>query len=307
MNRVLMGAGHDFILSSAAGRSPFFLEMATFTPHSPYTPAPQDKGTFTDLTVPRQPDFNRIPTDAPPWLANRAPLTQARIDGLTAAYIKRVEAVQSVDRMIGNLEATLRSAGQLKNTVFVFSSDNGYHMGQHGLGRGKLTAFETDITVPLVATGPGIPAGATSRDVTENIDLAPTFEQLAGVTPPPSVDGRSLVPLLHGQNPPWRTVALVEHHGPDVQADDPDAQSFGGGNPPSYDAIRTVNWTYVTYVTGAHEYYNRDKDPYENDNLAPTLSPSRRTALQAEVHALTSCHGAVSCWQAARPESAPVP
>jgi N-acetylglucosamine-6-sulfatase len=304
---VLSGKAQQFIESSASARKPFFLEVATFSPHAPFIPAPQDRGTFADATVPRGPSFNRIPTNAPPWLANRPPLTQQQIDRSDYAYGKRIAAVQSVDRMIGHLEDKLAATGQLKNTVFVFSSDNGYHLGQHGLSRGKLTAFETDITVPLVAAGPGIPAGVVNHDVTENIDLAPTFEELSGATPPPTVDGRSLVPLLHGQNPPWRTVALVEHRGPDVQRGDPDAQNFAAGNPPTYNAIRTAKWTYVRYVTGSSEYYDRVSDPYEDDNRAPYLSPARRAALHAELHALKHCHGAVACWRAARPETQPAP
>lgn len=304
---VLGGKAQQFIESSAAARKPFFLEVATFTPHAPFTPAPRDRNTFADAIAPRVPSFNRIPDHAPPWLANRPPLTQKEIDRIDYAYGKRIAAVQSVDRMIGHLEDKLAAVGQLKNTVFVFSSDNGFHLGQHGLSRGKMTAFETDITVPLVAAGPGIPAGVVNHDITQNIDLAPTFEQLGGATPPPTVDGRSLVPLLHGQNPPWRTVALVEHRGPDRRPGDPDAQTFADGNPPSYSAIRTARWTYVKYVTGAREYYDRVTDPYEDDNRAGALSPARRAALEAEVRALTHCHGAVACWRASRPESPQVP
>jgi N-acetylglucosamine-6-sulfatase len=300
-NHVLTGLGQRYILSSAADRKPFFLEIASFSPHHPFVPAPRDRGTFTNLLAPEGPSFNVLPKHAPPWLADRAPLSAVRIAHLNTDYVRRVESVQSVDRMIGNLEATLKQAGQLKNTVFVFSSDNGYHLGQHGLGRGKLTAFDTDIKVPLVVTGPGVPAGTVNPDVTENVDLASTFEQLAGAAVPASVDGRSLVPLLHGEDPPWRTLALVEHHGPDTSPDDPDAQGFVAGNPPSYNAIRSANWTYVRYDTGAREYYYRPTDPAENDNIVGSLPPARVRQLDSELNGLVHCHGATSCWRAGRP------
>jgi N-acetylglucosamine-6-sulfatase len=298
---VLGDKAHQFIDSSAVARQPFFLEVATFSPHRPYTPAPRDRGTFADVSAPRGSSFNHIPLHAPRWLRDRKPLSPTVIQRIDNTFRKRVEAVQSVDRMIGNLETQLRDSGQLANTVFVFSSDNGLHLGQHGLGRGKLTAFDTDIRVPLVVAGPGIPAGSVNSDVTENIDLAPTFEQLGGATVPPTVDGRSLVPLLHGQHPPWRTVALVEHHGPDHSPADPDSQNFVDGNPPTYDAIRTPAYTYVRYLDGQREYYDLRTDPAENDNVYGTLSQARVAQLNATVNALVHCHGGAACWRAGQP------
>src|SRR5262249_33919189 len=163
-------------------------------------------------------------------------------------FEKRVESVQAVDRMIGALEREVAQLGQTGNTIFVFNSDNGYHLGQYNLRGGKMTAFDTDVRVPLVVAGPGIPPGSGNSHVVENIDLRPTFDQLAGAQTPPDVDGRSLVPLLHGRKIPWRNVALIEHHGPDLNPNDPDSQSFLSADPPSYQALRTRVFTYVHYV-----------------------------------------------------------
>jgi arylsulfatase A-like enzyme len=146
-----------------------------------------------------------------------------------------------------------------------------------------------------------------NSDVTENIDLAPTFEQLGGATVPASVDGRSLVPLLHGEHPPWRTVALVEHHGPDRNPNDPDSQSFVDGNPPTYNAIRSPAYTYVRYANGQHEYYDLRTDPLENDNVYGNLSQARIAQLNATMNALVHCHGASSCWQAGQPVATTAP
>ena len=109
----------------------------------------------------------------------------------------RAQAVESVDKLIADVEATLSAEHLLKNTYIVFSSDNGYHIGQHRLTRGKQTAFDTDIRVPLIVAGPGVPKGRTVNQVTQNTDLYPTFVQLAGGVPGAQVDGRSLLPLLH--------------------------------------------------------------------------------------------------------------
>jgi arylsulfatase A-like enzyme len=205
--------------------------------------------------------------------------------------------------MIANIEKTLTAVGQAQNTVFVFSSDNGYHMGEYTLGAGKQTAYDTDIRVPLIMAGPGIPAGTRNSDMAENIDLRPTFEQLAGATTPPGVDGHSLVPLLHGERVPWRTYALIEHAHPGYTVRDPDRQGRVGGDPPSYRAIRTKNFVYVRYATGDREYYNLVTDPYELHDLGPTLSPQRVTQLDAIMDGLGSCHGGDQCWQAGLPSN----
>lgn len=301
LNTVLQGYAQSFIDSSAAKKQPFLLEVASFSPHFPTTPAPQDVNKFPTVTAPRSPAFDTLPKNPPYWLAARSPLDARAQTVLDNEFRRRVEAVQSVDRMVGDLEAKLKATGQAANTVFAFSSDNGYHMGEYRLHSGKFTAFDTDIKVPLIVAGPGIPAGTTNSDVTENIDLAPTFEQLTGAHPGREVDGRSLVPLLHGSNPPWRSIALIEHHGPNTTRGDPDAQNWASGNPPAYEAIRSKTFTYVRYENGAREYYNRVADPYELDNIAPSLSPTQVDVLDRMLETLEACHGAQQCWSAAHP------
>ena len=288
-----------FISSSAAAHAPFFLEVATFAPHSPYTPAPTDLKSFPGLQAPRTPEFDKLPANAPAWLSRATPLTAKETTGIDVSFRKRVQAVQSVDRMIGSLQETLRRTGAAANTDIVFSSDNGYHMGEYRLTPGKMTAFDTDIHVPLVVSGPGIPAGRSVAESTENIDLCPTFETLGGAQVPGNVDGRSLVPLLRGQKVTgWRTTALVEHHGPDTTPGDPDRPGVGSGNPPSYEALRTAGYTYVEYADGTREYYDRVSDPHELDNIARRLSAARLAALHKSVLALSTCHGQAACWKA---------
>jgi arylsulfatase A-like enzyme len=303
LNTVLERYGRRFIKHSADEHTPFFLEVASFSPHTPNTPAPQDAHKFARLTAPTDPAFGHIPAHAPHWLAMRKPLTPGDLKLIDQRFRARVRAVQSVDRMVAGLEAKLAATDQLNDTVFVFNSDNGYHEGQYDLLPGKLTAFDTDVNVPLIVTGPGIAAGSVNNDVVQNVDLAPTFEQLAGATPSPAVEGHSLVPLLHGEQVPWRQFALIEHRGPDVNPHDPDVQTLAEGNPPSYEAIRSPRFTYVRYVTGETEYYDRARDPYELDNLAPSLSTARQQELTGWVNALHNCSNGAQCWQAGQPSS----
>ncbi|WP_232323712.1 sulfatase family protein [Catenuloplanes japonicus] len=302
LTHVLTGKATAFIEMSAGDRTPFFVEIATFAPHSPFTPAPQDTGAFPGLRAPRGPAFDRLPIDAPPWLADRPPLGPDQLARIDDAYRRRAQSVLSLDRMIGTLRETLTRTGTADDTVLVFSSDNGFHLGEHRLTVGKQTAFETDVRVPLIVAGPGVRAGATVTETAENVDLRPTFDDLVGTPSPPDVDGRSLAPLLRSgmvvSGTPvsgWRTAALVEHRRPEFRPDDPDRQKV---IPESYAALRTPEWTYVRYASGALEFYDRRTDPHQLRNVAPALSPARKAALAAALDALVACKGAVACEKA---------
>jgi N-acetylglucosamine-6-sulfatase len=298
---VLSDKASDFIAASRYTGKPFALEIATFAPHGPYVPAPQDVNTYPNLTAPRGPAFDRHPSGAPPWLADVPPLSADDLDKIDTAFRLRVEAVQSVDRMIGRLERKLAREHRLDNTYFVFSSDNGYHMGEYGLQPGKQTAFDTDIRVPLVITGPGVPAGRETSAITSSIDLAPTFLAIAGTQPTDKPDGVSLLPLLRGKSPPadWQRAALVEHRARSVQSQGPDKQPVQAGRPPSYEAMRTDRWLYVEYVTGEREYYDLTSDPFEMHNIAGRLGTERLALLHRMLGELERCKGASECQQAA--------
>jgi N-acetylglucosamine-6-sulfatase len=297
LTSVVARRGVRFIDQAAAAGQPFFLELATFSPHFPYTPARQDAHSFPGLEAPRPPSFDTLPTNPPTWLANHPPLSAQQVDQINRAFRRRVQAVQSVDRMIMRIEVALRRDHAMGDTYIVFSSDNGLHTGEYRMMPGKLTAFDTDIHVPLVVAGPGIPAGSTTDAMAENVDLADTFAAMGGTTF--TSDGRSLMPLLDGQIPTgWRTAVLVEHHHPMPSAGDPDRQSGVSGNPPSYEAMRTRQYLYVEYIDGAREFYDLRSDPYELHNLAGSLSTAQLTELHAELGGLEECHGAAACWAA---------
>jgi N-acetylglucosamine-6-sulfatase len=298
---VMSRKGNAFVKDAAARNKPFLLELATFAPHGPYVPAKQDENKFPGLTAPRPPAYDNTPSRAPGWLDGRPPLTDAQKNSIDTDYRLRAQAVQSVDRMIKSMRQTLKNAGVANNTYLVFGSDNGYHMGEYRLMPGKQTAFDTDVNVPLVVVGPGVKAGDRNDAATANIDLAPTFQRLGGAPVAADVDGHSLAGLLHGdsgQN--WRTVNLIEHHGPNFHADDPDLQASASGIPPTYDAIRTNNYTWVEYANGDREYYDLKNDPQELHNVASDLPPDRREKLRQTVAALKNCHTGDACWNAGR-------
>ena len=310
----LLNSYAQSFIKRAAGK-PFAIEVATFAPHAPYTPAPRNADDFPGLTQPRDASFNTNNVNPPAWLGQRNALGPKQIATIDASYRKRAQAVEAVDKLVADTQATLAAEGLAKNTYIVFSSDNGYHLGQHRLSRGKQTAFDTDIRVPLIVAGPGVPAGRVVPQVVQNVDLYPTFVQLAGGTPATPIDGRSLLPLLHpsGSPPPWRTVALVEHHGGNRDPADPDFEG-GGSNPTTYEAIRIstahlpgfrgpVEAVYVEYNDRQREteYYDIKNDPFEVRNIAAELTAAQRAALHKTVTALESCHDETTCWTAAMP------
>nr|BFE76133.1 hypothetical protein GCM10020092_094340 [Actinoplanes digitatis] len=170
---VVSAKGKSFIQRAAASHKPFLVEISTFAPHGPFTPARQDLDKFPGLTAPRTPAWDTLPTNAPTWLAGNGPLTAAEIQKIDIDYRKRAQAVQAVDRMIDGLRQQLVDSGVADNTYVVFSSDNGFHMGDHRLVEGKQTAFDHDVVVPLVIAGPNVPSGISRPQIVQNIDLAP--------------------------------------------------------------------------------------------------------------------------------------
>jgi len=193
---------------------PFFAYVAPYAPHGPATPGPGDGQTFNGLRAPRPLSFNEQDvTDKPPWIQSLRRLTSDDIANIDKRHENRVESLQAVDDLVGAVVRKLGQQGVLSNTYIVFTSDNGFHHGEHRIRQGKARPYEESVRVPLVISGPGVAAGSTTDKFVLNTDYFPTFMELAGAqTQTPSyVDGRSLRPLLTGPPPPsWRTAILLE-------------------------------------------------------------------------------------------------
>src|SRR6185295_15787103 len=154
MTDVLAGKATAFVRSAAEKGQPFFLYFATYAPHKPSTPARRHAGLFPDLKAPRTPSFNEGDTrDKPARLRRLQPLDAHQIATIDALYRKQMQSLQAVDEAAAALVKALQETGQLANTFIVFTSDNGFHMGQHRLQPGKYTPYETDVHVPLLVRG----------------------------------------------------------------------------------------------------------------------------------------------------------
>lgn len=293
---VLSAQAQAFIRS--AGSKPFFLEVATFSPHAPYTPAPRHAHLFSDLKAPQSPAFGwRADANAPKWQQDMSALTPKDIKQIDEAFRKRVQSVQAIDEMLGRLRQTVTEMGKADSTFIIFSSDNGLHLGEYSMRAGKMTPFDIDVRVPLVVTGPGVAKGVASDQIVANIDLGPTFVDWAGTSMPSLPDGRSFAGLLGNAVQPWRTTISIEHLNHLHSAEDPDAPVQYGGNPPTYTALRTAQALYVEYATGEAAYYDLKTDPFELHNTVNGLPSAQRTQLKGALLTHQRCRGA-ECWQA---------
>jgi arylsulfatase A-like enzyme len=224
-------------------------------------------------------------------------------------YRKRLQSMLAVDEMIGELVDSLQHSGELDNTYIFFTSDNGYHMGEHRLTTGKWTAYEEDIRVPLIVRGPGVPEGGKLEHLVLNNDLAPTIAELGGAQAPSFVDGRSLVPLLDDNPPPsedWRQAFLIEaatelggvEADPTVDDGSPELPLSGDPSPerqwghPALEALRTEGGLYVEYEGGERELYDMREDPYQLDNRYEKSDPGLIRRAEEGLEALRGCAGA---------------
>jgi len=287
----------------SAGGQPFFLYLATYAPHKPATPAKRHLSLFPGLQAPRTPSFNEAAVrDKPARIRNLKRLKPQSIAAIDTLYRKQVLSLQAVDEAVAALIETLRETGQLDNTFLVFTSDNGFHMGQHRLEPGKYTPYEPDVHVPLLVRGPGVPAGAEVTALTSTVDLAPTFAALAGAALPVEPDGRSLVPFLQGQAPAsWRQAVLLEQFKvPPAPPDDEAISDF-----PAHVGLRTENLKFVEYGSGEREVYDLTKDPDEMINLRDHMPLAWLDQLSQRARALRSCKGETCRQIEAQPLPAP--
>ena len=296
MTDVLARTAVDVIRRSAREGRPFFVYLATYAPHAPATPAPRHAGAFAGVTAPRSSSFNEADAaDKPQWLRNRLPLPDRQIAALDAQYRTRLQSLLAVDELIAALVDALRASGRLDRTYIFFTSDNGYHMGEHRLPPGKNTAFDEDIRVPMLVRGPGVSAGRIVEQIGLNIDFAPTFAAIAGVGVPDFVDGRSLLSLLRSAPPapsPWRQAFTVEHYtGGPVLPRFRGQRRLGPQAIPEFHAIRTKDILYVEYETGERELYDRRRDPYELTNVAGRVPPALLARLAVRLAELEECVG----------------
>lgn len=308
----------DFIERAERGDAPYFLQVAPYAPHSRtnaeghypgdplFPPMFRDRGArcgavpCASLTTRDLPGFGAGARDNTPRTRDGRRARQWNtMRGLPAAVAvrdlrDRARMSASADRMV---QQVLRAVGP--DTYVVLTSDNGFHLGQLGLGRGKGTAYDTDSRVPLYVVGPGVQPGVR-REVTNNIDLASTFEDLAGLRPAPYRSGVSLVPTFADRSLVRRRYAFLEHTQQTLATRDPDAAYNGGemDRIPSFTAVRSRDQLLVRYDldpspgrrTWGYEFYSYRHQRWEKRNQVaqPRFADDVRV-LRRKLEAFDAC------------------
>ena len=257
-----IAAEAEWVLERCARQKdrPFFLAVGFFRPHTPYV-------------APKSPYFDQYPEAEMPVVAgvkeDQADLPAAALASHYASEDKLTDdlrrqarqayyaSISFMDAQVGRVVAALDRLGLADNTIIVFTSDHGYHMGEHGLWQ-KRSLFEESARVPLLIVAPGVmPRGAVSGSPVNLVDLYPTLAGLCGVPAPANLPGQNLAPLLRDPALPGRGWSLTQ-----VQREG--AEPFFGYS------LRTPRWRYTEWDEGrkGRELYDHDADPKELTNLA---------------------------------------
>lgn len=265
----------DWLQQNQAAEQPFFLYVSYKAVHYPFRPAERHRGRYADKPIDypeTMANTERNYRSQPRWVRDRrysihgidhmetGAFDKDPVPNFDQLYRNYCETVHSLDENIGQLMDFLRDNDLAGNTLVVYMGDNGFHLGEHGF-YDKRDAFEPSIRVPMLAWAPkSIEAGSVNSDLLQNIDIAPTLLEMAGVETPENADfaGRSFAPQLGGERIAWRDHILYEYH-----------WEWNFPATPTMLAIRTDRFKYVYY----HGHWDRDSfhdletDPHERHNL----------------------------------------
>jgi N-acetylglucosamine-6-sulfatase len=279
-----------FINNSISSHDPFFIYISLTAPHGPSIPAPRHAGLLSNIEYPQKPSFLTPDiTPKPAIVMEKATVPGEEFDVYDANqfFRNRAETLLAVDEMVQEIVQTLEQSGQLDNTYIIFTSDNGFHMGEHNFSGGKALPYIEDVNVPFFIRGPGIQPGITIHQMTANIDVAPTILDMAGGKTADFVDGRSMMPLWgSGDTSGWRKGLLIE-----AGYTNRDSKAL------IFRSVRTETTFYVEFYDGAVEYYDLAADPYERDNIVGSLDAGTLSNLHTWLDKLKTC-AADTCRQA---------
>lgn len=278
---------------------PFYLEIAPASPHVrpggwPTVPLARHKFHFPGVVAPRLPNWN--PGDEehvgkPAWVGELAQMNDSVIEISDESYRARLQGLQGVDEIVEDVIALLEKKGVLDETFIIYTTDNGFHLGQHRVPGGKGLPYVEDVNLPFAVRGPGIPSGRKSAIPQTHIDIAPTLLDIAGLPRdqwPSFFDGRSLLPEWQSADD---EVALSSNT--DVSREVINIEYWGLATLPAgkwtirqqqhgYKSLRIVShdgsqgWLFNRWCTSNQtELYDITADPYELRNLA--RHPSAQT------------------------------
>jgi N-acetylglucosamine-6-sulfatase len=273
---------------------PFFVYSSQLAPHGmhvnghwvPPVPAPRHRGMFRHVRPPSFSDPAYDERDLSDKYQDYRDGSNVSRERMARVFRGRVESLQAVDEAVRDTVRALKRLGELRNTVIMFTSDNGMMLGEHAF-YGKNTPWEEALRIPMVVRGPGIPTGVVRRQTMTLVDIAPTILDLGDAVAPVPQDGRSLLPTLNSAAAPGYATNLI-------QGGDDDA-------PWLFRGVRTRRYTYVMFANGFVEMYDRKRDPHQLRSVAgmPTYADVERE-LQRRSLLLQNCVGP-ACYEAFGP------
>ncbi len=295
MTDILNQHAVDFV-KAQKGDKPFCLYLAHKAVHGPFTPAERHKDLYVGNRFPPTPSadddrkgkpaITESAANAPPKKKAAPKKTQAKKKNAPPARKEdfglmrnQMRCMASIDDGVGALLKALEEKKMLDNTVFIFTSDNGYFWGDHGGLGDKRWAYEEAIRIPLVMRYPRlVKAGTTVPQLVMNIDIAPTMLDLAGAKIPADIQGKSFAPLLKGDTAGWRKSMFLEYF-----------QERNYPRTPTWQAVRTEKWKYIHYPGHAEwdELYDLASDPIEMKNrIADPTAAATLKELKTELSRL---------------------
>ena len=272
---------------SGFGCTPENAQMCSITVSA--CPSDKHKHDFDGVSMPHVPSWNATEAGpVPKVMAKNPPLKPYEAGRQAMGYRNRSASAADLDDMIGVLLKGLDDLGVAENTYVIFTSDNGFHLGEHSMLFGKEHPYTHDVSLPLYIRGPGIPANTTLLHPTNHLDITATVVELAGATPVgPPLDGKSFAGALTAAPVPpeqWRTFSFTEH--------------FGNANtwwhlrrPLAGDRTEFTHWC----GGGDEEVFDMDADPWELRNVADGAGAALAKRELPLAATLGSCSGA-SCW-----------
>lgn len=298
------GFAADFVRNSAPSKKPFFLYYSPPGPHAEDTnhlqglragapepdprPPARYRDTFDEVPLPNPPSFNEADvSDKAVNLSGLPLLTESQITDMTENYRGRLGAVRAVDDQIGRIVREVRQAGEMKNTYFVFTSDNGYLQGEHRLRGSKFLPYENSIRVPTLISGPGVRKGQVRPGNSIDVDLAPTILDMAGVKPGRVMDGVTLLPAAEDRRRIPKRAVLLQAMRPLLRFPTP----LTAFDQPFY-GVRYGGFKYLHWSFDAIELYDLRQDPDELVNLADDPEYASTVArLETLAKRLSTCRG----------------
>lgn len=272
----MMAADAEWVLERCAKQReqrPFFLAVGFFRPHTPYV-APKEPyfGWYPREKMRILPTIDQNPPEVPAAALGSYKKEQDKLtDDLRRDCAQAYYAsISFMDAQVGRVVAALDRLGLAESTIIVFTSDHGYHMGEHGLYQ-KMSLFEGSARVPMLIVAPGAARGATVSEPVSHIDLYPTLAELAGVKAPANLQGQSLAPLLKDPKAKGRGWAITQvTRGGGARRATVTRDAGSDGDRFFGYSLRTDRWRYTEWDGGkqGRELYDHDADPGELVNLA---------------------------------------